>query len=135
MTSGSPFMGELLGWCRPAVCRKRGGHVSIGISRSCRCPGARPHAPRHWRPVPENPMPRWFLRAACALLLVLVALAVAAWLMLRGSLPALEGEPPLAGLSAPVTVQRDALGIVTIDAASEVDAVRALGYVHAQERY
>lgn len=80
-------------------------------------------------------MPRWFLRAACALLLVLVVLAAAAWLMLRGSLPALEGEPPLAGLSAPVTVQRDALGIVTIDAASEVDAARALGYVHAQERY
>src|SRR5690606_2180138 len=31
--------------------------------------------------------------------------------------------------------QRDALGIVTIDAASAGDAARALGYVHAQERF
>ena len=32
-------------------------------------------------------------------------------------------------------MQRDALGVVTIDAGSEADAMRALGYVHAQERY
>ena len=41
----------------------------------------------------------------------------------------------MAGLQAPVSVSRDALGVVTIDAASEADAMRALGLVHAQERY
>ena len=57
------------------------------------------------------------------------------WWLLRGSLPELDGELALPGLSGPVTVQRDALGVVTIDAANETDAMRALGYVHAQERY
>lgn len=80
-------------------------------------------------------MRKWLLRAACALLLVTLAGMAAAWLLLRGSLPQLDGQLSLAGLSAPVTVQRDALGVVTIDAASETDAARALGYVHAQERY
>lgn len=80
-------------------------------------------------------MRRWLIRITL-LLLALSGLAVfAAWLLLRGSLPVLDGELALPGLSAPVTVRRDALGTVTIDAASETDAMRALGYVHAQDRY
>ena len=51
------------------------------------------------------------------------------------SLPMLDGTVSLPGLSAPVTIQRDRLGVVTIDAANEIDAMRALGYVHAQERF
>ena len=54
---------------------------------------------------------------------------------MRGSVPKLEGELALPGLSAPVSIQRDAQGVVTIDAANETDMARALGYVHAQERY
>ena len=74
---------------------------------------------------------RWFL-----LLLALLALcALTLWWLLRGSLAQLDGQMALAGLSAPVTIQRDANGTVTIDAQSESDAMRALGYVHAQERY
>ena len=34
-----------------------------------------------------------------------------------------------------VTIERDALGVVTITATSQADAMRALGRVHAQERY
>lgn len=80
-------------------------------------------------------MRRWLIRISL-LLLALSGLAVfAAWLLLRGSLPVLDGELELAGLSAPVAVQRDALGTVTIDATNATDAMRALGYVHAQERY
>src|SRR3546814_9124356 len=56
-------------------------------------------------------------------------------MLLRGSLPRLDGEAALPGLSTAATVQRDLLGVVTIDAASEADAMRALGYVHVQERY
>ncbi len=80
-------------------------------------------------------MIRW-LRRLLLLLVVLVLLSVlTAWWLLRGSLPALDGEVSLPGLSAPVRIERDALGTVTIDAANETDALRALGYVHAQERY
>ena len=68
------------------------------------------------------------------LLVAVVGIAVVWWL-LRGSLAPLDGERTLVGLRAPVTVQRDALGVVTIDAASPADAMRALGQVHAQERY
>lgn len=66
----------------------------------------------------------------------LLPLAVfAGWLLLRGSLPQLEGEHEVPGLAAAATVGRDPLGVVTIDAAGEADAMRALGWVHAQERY
>ena len=80
-------------------------------------------------------MARILKRIALLLLAALLLLVLAAWWAMRGSLPALEGELALPGLSAPVTVTRDALGVVTIDAANATDAARALGYVHAQERY
>lgn len=80
-------------------------------------------------------MLRWLRRLSLLLLLLLLATALGLWWLLRGSLPALDGEIPLAGLSAPAVVSRDANGTVTIDAANEADAMRALGYVHAQERY
>lgn len=80
-------------------------------------------------------MLKWSLRiASIALVLCLLAL-LATWLALRGSLPTLEGEVVLPGLAAETVVERDADGVVTITAASEADAMRALGYVHAQERY
>ncbi len=78
---------------------------------------------------------RWLLRAALLLLVLALVVALAAWWTLRGSLATLEGEQSLPGLSAPVKIARDAAGVVTIDAANEADAMRALGYVHAQERY
>ena len=80
-------------------------------------------------------MTRWLLRGVLALLGFLLLGALAAWLALRASLPMLEGEQAVPGLSAPATVTRDAIGVVTIDASSEADAYRALGWVHAQERY
>jgi hypothetical protein len=58
-----------------------------------------------------------------------------AWWLLRGSLPMLEGELALPGLSAPVQVERDANGVASIHAANAVDAARALGFVHGQERF
>ena len=80
-------------------------------------------------------MAKWIRRGLLALLLLLVVLVFAVWLLMRGSLPTLDGNLSLAGLSAPVTVQRDRLGVITIDAANQTDAMRALGYVHAQERF
>jgi len=79
-------------------------------------------------------MRRWLLRLFIVLLLLVCSLVIAAWLLLRGSLPALDGERPLHGLQAPVTVTRDALGVVTLEGRSQDDVMRALGHVHAQER-
>jgi penicillin amidase len=80
-------------------------------------------------------MLKWLKRISILVLILVVAGAGTGWWLMRGSVPTLDGELALDGLSAPVTVQRDALGVATIDAANEVDALRTLGYVHAQERY
>ena len=80
-------------------------------------------------------MKQWLRRIVIASLLLLLLAFGSIWWLLRGSLPVLDGEVGLSGLSSPVTIARDALGVVTIDAANETDAMRALGYVHGQERY
>ncbi|AWV06848.1 penicillin acylase family protein [Marilutibacter maris] len=80
-------------------------------------------------------MKRWLLRGALLLLLGALLLFVAAWMLMAGSLPGLDGEKALRGLSAPVTIERDALGVATISASNRLDAMRALGHLHAQERY
>jgi penicillin G amidase len=82
-------------------------------------------------------MRRWLKRigiAAGVLLLLLVLASAGGLLWLRTSLPQTEGTAPLPGLAADVSVIRDEHGIPTIRAASEADAYRALGYVHAQDR-
>ena len=72
---------------------------------------------------------------AVALVGLTCLLLVAAILLLRGSLAQLDGTATLPGLQAQVTIDRDALGVVDILAENETDALRALGFVHAQERY
>lgn len=83
----------------------------------------------------DSTMRKWLGRLLLAIVVLIVAALLAAYLLIRGSLPQLDGNSALQGLAAPVSVQRDRRGAVTIDAASQVDAMRALGYVHAQERY
>jgi len=84
----------------------------------------------------RNPrMRHWIIRLFVLLMLVLLLALLAAWGLLRASLPQLDGEITLPGLSAPVSIRRDARGVVTIDAQHQHDAMRTLGYVHAQERY
>ncbi len=82
---------------------------------------------------------RRFRRALVALTVVGAALAIAAVIWARSqlgaSLPQLDGTRALPGLDAPVLVDRDALGVPTIRAASRLDAARALGFVHAQDRF
>ncbi|NNL66587.1 MAG: penicillin acylase family protein [Myxococcales bacterium] len=71
---------------------------------------------------------------ACILVLVLITSGWV-WLRARASLPRLEGELALGGLANPVTVARDSRGIPVISASSLEDALRAQGFVHAQDRY
>jgi penicillin amidase len=78
---------------------------------------------------------RLILRVLVVVLVLAVIVALAGLWWMRGSLATLDGQQPLPGLSAAATVERDALGVATITAANEADAARALGYVHAQERY
>jgi penicillin amidase len=69
--------------------------------------------------------------------LVLAALLGKVWFhhRLEASLPQLDGERRLAGLAAPVAIERDDLGVPTIHAGNRLDAVRALGFLHAQDRF
>jgi penicillin G amidase len=84
-------------------------------------------------------MPRRLLRVfLVTFVLLLVAAGFGAlWArgQLRGSLAQLEGTRNLAGLSSPVQVTRDALGIPTIRGATRADVARATGFLHAQDRY
>jgi penicillin amidase len=74
---------------------------------------------------------------ALAVVLVVAALGFGLWArgQLRASLPLLDGTLRLAGLTAPVTVTRDALGIPTIAGASREDVAFATGFLHAQDRF
>src|ERR1700722_17360304 len=79
---------------------------------------------------------RHFLRPLVVVVLViLIAAIVGAWLTLRASLPVLAGQRVLTGLNSEAIVTRDALGVATIRAHDFNDTARALGYVHAQERF
>jgi len=77
---------------------------------------------------------RLLLRLLGWSILVLALLAGGAYLYLRQSLPKVEGEIRLTGLSGPVEILRDRYGIPHIHAASPADASFALGFVHAQDR-
>ena len=77
---------------------------------------------------------QWFLRGVLALvLLALTAFGVFQIYLLRSMAP-LAGEAPLKGLSAGVEIKRDATDVTHIHAQTPMDAWRAMGYVHAQER-
>ena len=67
----------------------------------------------------------------------MLAVGAGFWLrgQLRASLPTLDGSVALAGLSAPVSVTRDSLGIPTVRGASREDVARATGFLHAQDRF
>lgn len=78
---------------------------------------------------------RWCLRVVIGLLALVAIVVVAALAALRQSLPVNKGLVKIEGLGAPVGITRDALGIPTIDASSRVDAARALGFLHGQERF
>jgi penicillin amidase len=77
----------------------------------------------------------WFGRIFGTLLALVAASIAAAYLLLRASLPQLDGELGSQPVSAQVTIERDALGVVTIAAADRADAAYALGFAHAQDRF
>lgn len=69
--------------------------------------------------------------------LVLAAVAGVCWFahsIFSNSLPSAETVLSGEGLSAPVSIVRDAHGVPHIDAKTDDDAFFAIGYVHAQDR-
>jgi penicillin G amidase len=80
---------------------------------------------------------RFSLLASVLSLLVLGAAGAGVWFyfQLRASLPQLDGAATVPGLTAPVTIERDALGVPTVRGRTRADVARALGFVHAQDRF
>src|SRR5215813_4062601 len=82
---------------------------------------------------------RRFLKALVIGLLVIVVAGIAGAIWTRrelhGSLAQLDGSRRIAGLGAPVSIVRDHLGIPSIRGASREDVARALGFLHAQDRF
>jgi len=74
-----------------------------------------------------------YLGLGCILLLG--AGLLVCFLLLRASLPRLDGALRGAGLTAPVRIARDARGVPTIEAANRNDLAYATGFLHAQDRF
>ncbi|KAF0129418.1 MAG: penicillin amidase, partial [Xanthobacteraceae bacterium] len=74
---------------------------------------------------------KWSLAAVVAVLLAAAGLAL--WYV-RAVEPQVAGTVTLPGFERPVQIVRDREGVPHIFAASEADAVAALGFVHAQDR-
>jgi penicillin amidase len=80
---------------------------------------------------------RFRLLAGVLSLIALGAAIAGAWFYseLRASLPQLDGTAIIPGLTGPVTVERDALGVPTLHGRTRADVARALGFLHAQDRF
>jgi len=85
-------------------------------------------------------MPRSRRMTALRLMMVMLAVLIGAsvlglYLLLRASLPQLDGEHAVKGLRQVVSIERDGNGMATIDAQDRRDAAMATGFIHAQERF
>src|SRR5215469_4077127 len=78
---------------------------------------------------------RW-LGGFCAGVVLLVLLCAGlGWWALHASLAQLDGRRALGGLGAEVGIERDRLGVPSIYASNRLDATRALGFLHGQDRF
>ena len=77
---------------------------------------------------------RWLRRAALALILLVGVAAASITLLLRGSLPELDGVRA-APVLAQVEIERDARGAVSLRGGPRQDLAYATGWVHAQDRF
>ena len=79
---------------------------------------------------------RWKIAGILVLVLICMVAALLLWLLsiATSALPKIDGTVAVTGLSAPVSVSRDAHGVPTIDALTSDDLFFAQGYVTAQDR-
>jgi penicillin G amidase len=76
----------------------------------------------------------WVPRLLILTAIALLGLVALGWWGLQRSVPRLEGQMRLAGLSAPVEILFDAYAVPHIYARDAEDAWLTLGYLHARER-
>lgn len=77
---------------------------------------------------------KWIGRIGLGLVVLLAVGLGGGYVYVRTGLPDYEGQLTLEGLSAPVTITRDANAMPHIEAQSDLDAYFAVGFVHAQDR-
>jgi penicillin amidase len=77
---------------------------------------------------------KWIARILLAAVAVFLTAGGAISVHLLRGMPQLDGEIALKGLSDPVQITRDASDVTHINAKNALDAWRAIGFVHAQER-
>jgi penicillin amidase len=75
-----------------------------------------------------------WLKLVLFILLILAAIGTFTGWALYVAEPKRDGDLDMPGLSKPVSVYYDAWGVPHIDAQNDLDAYRALGFIHAQER-
>lgn len=82
-------------------------------------------------------MKRWVVRGAMAFVALIVVTVGTITVLLRGSLPILDGEVRADGaaLAAAVTIERDAGGVTTVRGADWGEMAYGLGFAHAQDRF
>jgi penicillin G amidase len=84
-------------------------------------------------------MPRLVPRSVLILLIAMVVLTIGGGIyarsQVRASLAQLDGTATIGSLGASVRVDRDALGVPTITGTTREDVARALGFLHAQDRF
>lgn len=85
--------------------------------------------------VPARSRRRWLTGLLVLPIVVALGAALAGTVYWRRSLPDTTGRVALSGLQAAVEVYRDANGVPHIFAQNRADALRALGYLHAADRF
>ena len=78
---------------------------------------------------------RWFFRLIVTVVILALLAGAAGYLFVRGSLAQLDGQVTGSGLSALVTVTRDANGVPAVTGQTRADVAFATGFLHAQERF
>ena len=75
-----------------------------------------------------------FLIVLVFLIALVTVFTVVSYYVLKSSVPNYQGEDRVKGISTQIEIITDSLGIPLIKGESELDAIFALGYLHAKER-
>ena len=79
-------------------------------------------------------MGRWLVKGTAILVVCLAIAWGASYTYLRRSLPEIDGQVTVSGLSSSIDIIRDSDAIPHIFASTVPDALFGLGYAHAQDR-
>lgn len=80
-------------------------------------------------------MIQWLGRSALLVTTLLLLILLWTFNIFRNSLPVLDGDVYVNGITSSVTVERDSVGVPIISGSNRSDVAFATGYLHAQERF